>query len=323
MRQEPRRRDIGVGRAGGRGAGGDQSCSRSAAIASLETSRPNNCESSPRVIGWKYAIPSGRRRSPSTVPILSARRARLGWLRRTRAWCESSNRPRPRRSHKGPRAIPCEYRRGSAQCCSSRRPPVPDLRATPAARMRTRPPRPAPSIRASAEVAAGPRVHGRVRRNSSRFAPKLRARRAGMSRVRSVRGSRRARPAVRTAGALRARRGRRSGRGGERILVEQRATRPSLLSRAVSAPPQLASPPVVRGRRRDRRHARPRIALAALPRIATTAADRRLGAATCKQGRSPRSVVETQTVRIAMHRLRRTEQFQAQPVRQLARDLPA
>jgi hypothetical protein len=29
---------------------------RSAAIASRETSRPNNCESSPRVIGWKYAM---------------------------------------------------------------------------------------------------------------------------------------------------------------------------------------------------------------------------------------------------------------------------
>ena len=66
-----------------------------------------------------------------------------------------------------------------------------------------------------------------------------RARRAGTSRVRSVRGSRRARRAVRTAGAFRARRGRRSG--SRRRANPGRAApaaRPWRLSRAVSAPPR-------------------------------------------------------------------------------------
>jgi len=95
------------------------------------------------------------------------------------------------------------------------------------------PPRRGPSIRASAQWAAGPRVRGRARRNSSRFAPSLRARRAGTSRVRSVRGSRRARRAAKAVGGFRARRARRSG--SRRRANPGRAApaaRPWLLSRA-------------------------------------------------------------------------------------------
>ena len=71
-----------------------------------------------------------------------------------------------------------------------------------------------------------------------------RARRAGTSRVRSVRGSRRARPAVRTAAACRARRARRSAsrrRANPRRAAP--AARPGPPWRAVSAPPrQLCRP---------------------------------------------------------------------------------
>ena len=84
-----------------------------------------------------------------------------------------------------------------------------------------------------------------------------RARRAGTSRVRSVRGSRRALRAVRTGGGFRARRGRRSG--SRRRANPGRAApaaRPRLLLRAVSTPPRPVVAPAAAARRRDRRRAR-------------------------------------------------------------------
>ena len=79
---------------------------------------------------------------------------------------------------------------------------------------------------------------GRGRPHSYPFAPSFRARRAGTSRVRSVRGSRRAQRAVRTVGAFRARKGRRSAsRRRANPGRTARAARLRRLSPAVSAPP--------------------------------------------------------------------------------------
>ena len=114
LRQKPRRRDIGVRRAGRRAArpGGDEP------LAAQRRDRVSRNLPSQELrqlpAGDRLKIrdsPSGQARSTSTIPPFAARRSPPGWRRRTPVSSESSIRRRRRRARRDARSIRREYRR--------------------------------------------------------------------------------------------------------------------------------------------------------------------------------------------------------------------